>query len=183
MYDPPSPEPPIVIVEAPTPVPPESKAERCSCGAPAAWEVPFAKEPYYEYFCAAHLPPEYIAYPIIWPDDVCITCHTAHHIQDCPSIRALLFAPFTYRCDECGDPVDTIGTCAACQEWERGEQVNADRAIVTSMVRDAFATDYRTGIAYDYEAHSYAIYLDTELVGFANSYHEADITLDQLVSA
>lgn len=36
-------------------------------------------------------------------------------------------------------------------------------------------------IVYDHEMHSFAMYLDKELVGFANSYHEAEITFDQLV--
>lgn len=40
---------------------------------------------------------------------------------------------------------------------------------------------YRKEIAYDREVHDYAMYLDGELVGFAHTYHEAEITLDQLV--
>ncbi len=40
---------------------------------------------------------------------------------------------------------------------------------------------YRTEIVYDREAHDYACYLDGELVCFAHTYEEADITLDQLV--
>lgn len=39
---------------------------------------------------------------------------------------------------------------------------------------------YRKEICYDRETHDYAMYLDGELVGFARSYHEAEITLDQL---
>ena len=35
-------------------------------------------------------------------------------------------------------------------------------------------------IAYDYETRDYACYLDGELVCFARTYHEAEITLDQL---
>lgn len=40
---------------------------------------------------------------------------------------------------------------------------------------------YHREIVYDREMHSFAMYLDKELVGFANSYHEAEVTLDQLV--
>jgi hypothetical protein len=36
-------------------------------------------------------------------------------------------------------------------------------------------------IAYDPETRDYAMYLDGQLVGFARTYHEAEITLDQLV--
>ncbi len=41
--------------------------------------------------------------------------------------------------------------------------------------------DYRKEIKYDREARDYAMYLDGELVGFARTYHEAEVTLDQLV--
>jgi hypothetical protein len=40
---------------------------------------------------------------------------------------------------------------------------------------------YRKEIVYDRETRDYAMYLDGELVGFARNYHEAEITLDQLV--
>jgi hypothetical protein len=40
---------------------------------------------------------------------------------------------------------------------------------------------YRKEIVYDRETHDYAMYLDGELVGFARTYHEAEVTLDQLV--
>jgi hypothetical protein len=40
---------------------------------------------------------------------------------------------------------------------------------------------YRKEIVYDRETHDYALYLDGELVGFARSYHEGEVTLDQLV--
>ena len=40
---------------------------------------------------------------------------------------------------------------------------------------------YRKEIAYDRETHDYAMYLDGELVGFARTYHEAEVVLDQLV--
>ncbi len=39
---------------------------------------------------------------------------------------------------------------------------------------------YRKEIIYDYETHDYACYLDGELVGFARTYHEAEVTLDQM---
>lgn len=35
-------------------------------------------------------------------------------------------------------------------------------------------------IVYDRETHDYAMYLDGELVGFARTYHDAEVTLDQL---
>lgn len=40
---------------------------------------------------------------------------------------------------------------------------------------------YRKEIVFDRETRDYAMYLDGELVGFARSYHEAEVTLDQLV--
>lgn len=40
---------------------------------------------------------------------------------------------------------------------------------------------YRKEIVYDRETHDYAMYLDGELVGFARTYHEAEVRLDQLV--
>jgi hypothetical protein len=40
---------------------------------------------------------------------------------------------------------------------------------------------YHKEIAYDRETHDYAMYLDGELVGFARTYHEAEVVLDQLV--
>jgi len=40
---------------------------------------------------------------------------------------------------------------------------------------------YRKEIIFDRETRDYALYLDGELVGFARTYHEAEITLDQLV--
>ena len=40
---------------------------------------------------------------------------------------------------------------------------------------------YRKEIVYDKETGDFAMYLDGELVGFARTYHEAEITLDQLV--
>jgi hypothetical protein len=40
---------------------------------------------------------------------------------------------------------------------------------------------YEKSIAYDRENRDYAMRLDGELVGFARTYHEAEITLDQLV--
>lgn len=40
---------------------------------------------------------------------------------------------------------------------------------------------YRKEIVYDPETHDFAMYLDGELVGFARTYQEAEITLDQLV--
>lgn len=40
---------------------------------------------------------------------------------------------------------------------------------------------YQKEIIYDRETHDFAMYLDGELVGFARTYVEAEITLDQLV--
>jgi hypothetical protein len=39
---------------------------------------------------------------------------------------------------------------------------------------------YRKEIVYCRETRDYAMYLNGELVGFARTYHEAEITLDQL---
>ena len=40
---------------------------------------------------------------------------------------------------------------------------------------------YRKEIVFDRETRDYACYLDGELVFIARTYHEAEITLDQLV--
>lgn len=40
---------------------------------------------------------------------------------------------------------------------------------------------YRKEIVYDYETHDFAMYLDGDLVGFARTYQEAEVTLDELV--
>lgn len=40
---------------------------------------------------------------------------------------------------------------------------------------------YRKEIVWDRETKDYGMYLDGELVGFARTYHEAEVTLDQLV--
>ncbi|MEI8307712.1 MAG: hypothetical protein WCF99_11690 [Chloroflexales bacterium] len=40
---------------------------------------------------------------------------------------------------------------------------------------------YEKMIVYDSETRDFAMYLDGELVGFARTYHEAEITLDLLV--
>ncbi len=40
---------------------------------------------------------------------------------------------------------------------------------------------YRKEIVYDCETRDFAMYLDGELVGFARTYQEAEITLDALV--
>jgi len=40
---------------------------------------------------------------------------------------------------------------------------------------------YRKEICYDRETRDYAMYLDGELVGFERTYHQAEVTLDNLV--
>lgn len=40
---------------------------------------------------------------------------------------------------------------------------------------------YEKAIVYDPETRDFAMYLDGELVGFARTYQEAEVTLDQLV--
>lgn len=40
---------------------------------------------------------------------------------------------------------------------------------------------YRKEIIFNRETRDYSMYLDGELVGFARTYHEAEVTLDQLV--
>jgi hypothetical protein len=42
-------------------------------------------------------------------------------------------------------------------------------------------TQYRKEIVYDRETRDYAYYLDGELAGFARTYYEAEVALDQLV--
>lgn len=66
----------------------------------------------------------------------CPFCEQPSHAKACPTLRELLFAPATLCCNSCGDPIDHDGLCPAC--YEAGEQLNADRAIVTGIVRDAF---------------------------------------------
>lgn len=65
----------------------------------------------------------------------CRACDGAHSIQACPELRALLFAPEV--CIDCGD-VSAAPVCAACMEYSRAEQLNADRAIVAGIVRDSW---------------------------------------------
>lgn len=40
---------------------------------------------------------------------------------------------------------------------------------------------YKKEIVYDPKTRDFAMYLDGELVGFARTYQEAEVTLDQLV--
>jgi hypothetical protein len=40
---------------------------------------------------------------------------------------------------------------------------------------------YRKEIVHDRKTRDYAMYLDGELVGFARTYQEAEVTLDQLI--
>lgn len=40
---------------------------------------------------------------------------------------------------------------------------------------------YKKEIVYDRETRDYAMYLDGELIGFAGTYHAAEVALDQLV--
>lgn len=40
---------------------------------------------------------------------------------------------------------------------------------------------YRKEIVFDRETKDFAMYIDGELVGFARSYSEAEVTLDELV--
>jgi hypothetical protein len=42
-------------------------------------------------------------------------------------------------------------------------------------------TMHQKEIVYDNETHDFAMYLDGELVGFARTYQEAEVTLDELV--
>ena len=112
--------PPIDIPEEPSPPTegdPEDPGEwRCACGAPAAWEVPFAAAPHYEYYCAACMPDAYWGTPVYWPANVCTNCDGPHPVRACPAIRARLFTPTRYLCDSCGDPIIVDGLCRACVE-------------------------------------------------------------------
>jgi len=40
---------------------------------------------------------------------------------------------------------------------------------------------FRKEIVYDRETRDYALYLDGELVGFASTYHDAEVKLDQMI--
>jgi hypothetical protein len=40
---------------------------------------------------------------------------------------------------------------------------------------------YRKEIVYEPDTRDYAMYLNGELVGYARTYHEAEVALDQLV--
>jgi hypothetical protein len=40
---------------------------------------------------------------------------------------------------------------------------------------------YCKDIVYDYDTQDFAMYLDGELIGFARTYQEAEVTLDELV--
>lgn len=39
---------------------------------------------------------------------------------------------------------------------------------------------YRKEIVYDRETRDYAMYLDGELMGFARTYHDAEVELDRI---
>lgn len=69
------------------------------------------------------------------PEWCCRNAH-AHHVQQCPSIRALLFAPTRYLCDSCGDPTDADSLCRACVET--GER---DRWGIALELRARIRTD------------------------------------------
>ncbi len=43
------------------------------------------------------------------------------------------------------------------------------------------STTSRTEIKYDRESRDFAMYLDGELIGYARNYHEAEITLSDLL--
>ncbi|GAB4209759.1 MAG: hypothetical protein OHK0022_41410 [Roseiflexaceae bacterium] len=40
---------------------------------------------------------------------------------------------------------------------------------------------YRKEIVYDRESRDFAMYLDGDLIGYARTYHEAEVTLDHLI--
>jgi hypothetical protein len=42
------------------------------------------------------------------------------------------------------------------------------------------ATTFEKVIRYDRKSRDYAMYLDGELIGFARTHHEAEVTLDQV---
>jgi hypothetical protein len=50
-----------------------------------------------------------------------------------------------------------------------------------SAIAKEAATMYEKAINYDPETRDFAMHLDGELVGFARSYQEAEVTLDQLI--
>ncbi len=61
-------------------------------------------------------------------------------------------------------------------------QISSTYTTMTAMYRQERVTGmYRKEIIYDPDSHDFAMYLDGELVGFARTYQEAEVTLDQLV--
>jgi hypothetical protein len=46
----------------------------------------------------------------------------------------------------------------------------------------ALSVAWQKDIAYDPETRDFAMYLDSELVGFARTYQEAESTLDELIA-
>ena len=68
------------------------------------------------------------------------------------------------------DTADTITNASQTQEDTAPAAASKNRT-----------TMYRKEIVYDRLSRDYAMYLDGELVGFGRTYHEAEVTLDQLV--
>lgn len=58
-----------------------------------------------------------------------------------------------------------------------------DRIASTGYTRpvEGSTSMYRKTIVHDRKTRDYAMYLDGELVGFARTYQEAEVTLDQLI--
>jgi hypothetical protein len=68
---------------------------------------------------------------------------------------------------------ENVCAILSMRRYEHIRKANDAWKEITSM--------YRKEIIYDRETRDYAMYLDGELVGFARTYHEAEVTLDQLV--
>src|SRR5262245_26078171 len=79
------------------------------------------------------------------------------------------------------------GTCSvtsSCSRRQAKARPGADPRRATSTMEDTTMLNPNSTpsreIVYDRESRDFALYLDGELVGFARSYHEGEVTLDQL---
>jgi len=76
------------------------------------------------------------------------------------------------------DTLQRTAECALCRSVQ--PCVLAGAATVCTN-RPACNARGKKEIVYDRESRDYALYLDGELVGFARTFHEAEVTLDRLV--
>ena len=137
----------------------DDECPKCSCGAPATWEVPFSTDPLYEYFCdACFRPTHYRGDPIGAPLatvayaqtlqsqaiearlTVCGYCAGVHHVQKCPELTARLFAPAL----EWSDP--DLGRELCRMRWQRYKAFVALLLSVPSAHLVIYAASYQAFI-------------------------------------